>query len=203
MKYFYLILFIFILILFFNKRNIENMEIENRIWNELKCKYGWTSSGTGSTMRYTGLLSENEFIGSPLGLDVLRACECDDIFVGEKKNVNPCEPPKCMHKLRYYLGKCSDKKLKKEKEIKKVKLDPTEFGSEHETKLVRAFIKHIYDISEDLYFIKGDKESELKYDDYIMALIELDELKRPEKISLENLKEKIKLFQEEESKKNI
>ena len=36
-----------------------------------------------------------------------------------------------------------------------------------------------------------------------MALIELDELKRPEKISLENLKEKIKLFQEEESKKNI
>jgi hypothetical protein len=200
MKNFYLILIILILILFFHKRNIENMEIDNRIFNDLKCKFGWESGRTGSTMRYTGLLSENEFIGAPLGLDVLSACECDDIFVGEKKKVNPCKPPKCMRKLRYYLGECGDEKKKKIKK-KIIILDPTEFGSVNETNLVRAFIKYINDISDDLMYIKGNEESELKYDDFLLAVVGIDDLLRPEKKSLENLKKKIKLYKEEESNK--
>ena len=197
MKNFYLILII--IILFFYKINIENMEIDSRTFNGLKCQFGWEQGDTGSTMKYTGSQDENEFI-TYAGIDVLSACECDEIFVGQTKKVNPCNPPACMKKLTGYMGNCGDK-IKKETKKKVIKLNPTEFGSVNETNLVRAFVKHINNISDDLFSIKDNETSLLKYDDFLLGMADLNDLIRPENISFKDLQEKVKLFKEETSEK--
>lgn len=206
MKNFYLILIILIIILFFYKRNIENWQIDERRFQGLKCQFGWSSGPTGSTMEYTRALGpENEF-ASEAGLDVLAACECDEIFVGEKKTVDPCNLPKCMKDMdalfKWTGPGCGDEKKKQIIEKVKNPVNPTEFGSVNETNLVRAFIIHIWNISKDLLYIENDATSVAKYEDLMMDDDDaFKKLLRPETITYKKLLEKVKLFKEETSEK--
>jgi hypothetical protein len=205
MKNFYLILIILIIILFFYKRNIENMQIDKRTYNGLKCQFGWSSDPTTSIAVYTGARgAENEFIGSPLGIDVLSACDCEDIFVGEKETVDPCNLPQCMKDMipKWTGTVCGDEKKKQIIEKVKDPVNPTEFGSVNETNLVRAFIKHIRNISNDLLYIINNDTSEEKYDDLMMG--EDDAFKnliRPETITYNELIKMVQILKAELSEK--
>jgi hypothetical protein len=167
------------------------------------CPYGWeTSEKSDAIMEYTGSKKLNEFIGSPGGLQVLQSCKCDEIFVGEKKRVDPCNLPDCMKGLPLSVGACNTETKKEKKTVKK--LNPTQYGSESETAVVRAFIKYMKDISNNKLYIKGDEKSEEKYDDYIMGdITDLDELIRPETKSYKDLYEKAQILKDELSKKKI
>ena len=115
---------------------------------------------------------------------------------GTRAKVDPCKLPKCMKDLPGYRANCKKevvvKKKKKKKEVNK-----TEFGSEKETAVVRAFLKYIRDVSLDEMYIKGDEESETKFDDYNLGDAELKDLIRPENRSYKDLKEKAELLKKE------
>lgn len=199
MNYFYLIVFI-ILYLILTKKNVENMmvSLDSRIVQAFKCQYGWEPdpSGTGNWI-FTGDRKLNPFVGSVGMENILTACECGDIFVGEDKNIDPCKLPKCMKNIPGYQPNCKEK-TDENKKSKKKELNKTQYGSEKETAVVRAFLKYIRDISKDKMFIKGDEESENRYDDYLFGEEDgFKKLIRPENKSFEDLREKTDLLKKE------
>jgi hypothetical protein len=180
-----------------------NGPIDKRIYMALKCQDGWDEdpSGTGSGYIYTGDRRYNPFVGAVGGLDVLAACDCNEIGVspeadGKRRKVDPCNPPKCMKDVPGYRSNCKKEVVVKEKKKKK-EVNKTEFGSEKETAVVRAFLKYIRDISLDEMYIKGDEKSENKFDDYNLGDAEFKDLIRPENKSFEDLKEKAELLKKE------
>ena len=193
------VLFFIILIVLYPKI-IENLNV--REVQQLSCQKGFKCPQGASSCIPNPAVNPFSDPGSPGGLDLLRACDCADLKItgGKPGKIDFCNPPECIKKVPGYQGRCGEENPNIDEEVKNVKQDnPTEFGTEKETAVVKSMLELIKKTAildsdgKPILQIAGNTESETAYLNYSMGDDSV-ELITPVTLQLKDLKKKVKLL---------